>query len=160
MKITQALLGEHGAMYPLLDMIEQTATSAGLMELKLQAAFLQATLISHADIEDALLRPVVLPYLEKPTPGPDGAVPPTDHQAIAIGLQSVIDAGDGQEARRLLMDTVTMTRKHFRKEENIIFPTADRELSLELLEDLGAQWAAIRKLTVPSRTNGRKITQL
>ena len=89
MRITHALLGEHGAMHPLLDVIERRASTADLAGLKTQARFLGATLSSHADIEDELLRPAILSYLPKPAPGPDGAIPPTDHQLINAGLASV-----------------------------------------------------------------------
>jgi hypothetical protein len=90
MRITHALLGEHGAMHPLLDLIERTASTADLADPKTQARFVEATLSSHADIEDALLRPAILSYLPKPAPGPDGAIPPTDHQLINAGLASVV----------------------------------------------------------------------
>lgn len=147
MRITQALLGEHGAMYPLLDLIERSASTAGLAEIKAQARFLEATLISHADIEDELLRPLVLPYLPKPEPGPDGSIPPTDHQVIHAGLTSVADAADVEAARQRLKDTVAATRKHFRKEERIIFPIADSHLPAEQLRELGAQWAVLRRVS-------------
>ena len=49
-------------MHLLLDLIERTASTADLADLKTQARFLGATLSSHADIEDALLRPAILSY--------------------------------------------------------------------------------------------------
>ena len=76
-------------MHPLLDLIERTASTADPADLKTQARFLGATLSSHADIEDELLRTAILPYLPKPALGPDGAIPPTDHQLIDAGLASV-----------------------------------------------------------------------
>ncbi len=148
MKITHALLGEHGAIYPLLDLVEETGATAGLVEIKTQARLLHAALISHADIEDALLRPAIESYLPRPAPAPDGSISPTDHQAIGAGLRSVIEAGNAEQARRLLTDTVFMIRKHFKKEEKIIFAIAERQLSAEFQDELGARWAALRKLTV------------
>jgi hypothetical protein len=62
MTIIQVLLGEHGAIYPLLTQIEKTASSADLGELKIQASILHSVLVSHADLEDELLRPVILQY--------------------------------------------------------------------------------------------------
>ena len=62
MRITHALLGEHGAMHPLLDLIERTAPTADLADLKTQARFPGATLSSQADIEDELLRTAILSY--------------------------------------------------------------------------------------------------
>jgi Hemerythrin HHE cation binding domain len=115
MKITQALLGEHGAIYPLLDLIERTASTAGLAEIRTQARFLRATLVSHADIEDELLRPVIFRYLPPPAPSPDGTIPPTDHQRIGQALESVSEAADPERARQELIEAVAIIRKHFEK---------------------------------------------
>jgi hemerythrin-like domain-containing protein len=61
-----------------------------------------------------------------------------------------MEAADAKEARRRLTDTLAMTRKHFEKEEEIIFAIADRELSEGLQHDLGAKWAASRNMFVAS----------
>jgi len=131
-------------MYPLLDLIEKTAPAAGLPELKLRAAFLQSTLSTHAAIEDAVLRPLIQRYLPQPPPAADGEVPATDHQVIDAGLARVLAAGTVEEARGALLDTVAKTRRHFEKEETLIFGIAERELSAEVQERLGAEWAARR----------------
>lgn len=144
MRITQALLGEHGAMYPLLEMIEGTAPSASLDEIRLQAQFLHSTLISHAGIEDAVLRPAIEQYLPPRASRPDGSLEPTDHEIIAAGLGAVLDAADAEAARTLLLDTVAKTRNHFAKEETLIFGIAERELTQDAQERLGAEWAARR----------------
>lgn len=146
MRITQALLGEHAAMYPLLNLIESTAPEAGLESLKIQASFLQSAIMSHAAIEDKLLRPAILPHLPQRAAAPDGGVPPTDHQIIESGIMSVLGANDTMQARTLLLDTVAKTRKHFRKEETIIFGIAERELSDARQRELGAQWAELRNV--------------
>jgi hemerythrin-like domain-containing protein len=148
MTIIQVLLGEHGAMYPLLERIENTASSADLQGLKIQASLLQSTLVSHADIEDALLRPVILKYLPQPAPAADGKTAPTDHEIIVGGLAQVLAAVEAQEARRWLLDTVAKTRKHFLKEETIIFGIAGRELSHQRQDELGAEWARMRGVLV------------
>ena len=70
MRIIQALLGEHGAMYPLLDLIEKTSGEASLDQLKTQAGLLRSTLVSHADLEDPLLRPAILAHLPPANGGP------------------------------------------------------------------------------------------
>jgi len=84
MKITQALLGEHGAIYPLFDLIDKTTASAGLAEIKARASSLESALDSHAAIEDELLRPAIQAYLPAPPAAPDGAAPPTDHEIIQV----------------------------------------------------------------------------
>jgi hypothetical protein len=135
-------------MYPLLTRIENTASSADLRELKIQASILHSVLISHADLEDELLRPVILQHLPQPAPAANGSAAPTDHQIIGAGLGEVLAAVEVEKARRLLLDTVVKTRKHFLKEETIIFPIARRELSHQRQDELGAEWARRRGVSV------------
>jgi hemerythrin-like domain-containing protein len=52
------------------------------------------------------------------------------------------------EARSLLLETIAFTRKHFRKEETVIFGIAERELSRNLQEQLGAEWATRRGVVI------------
>jgi hypothetical protein len=138
MKITDALLGEHGSIYPLLDFIEANeGESSG------QAAFLRSTLLSHANLEDTILKPVVLPHLPKSNGGP------TDHEAIAAQLEAVSTAPESQ-ARALLLEAVQNIRKHFRKEETLIFPIAERELSPADQQRLADDWARLRGVEIRS----------
>jgi len=138
MKITDALLGEHGAIYPLLDFIE-----SGEGDSAVKAALLRSALLSHAELEDRLLKPALLPYLPQPT----GAAP-TDHEAIAAKLQGVLDACIEADARTLLLDAVRDIRKHFRKEESVIFPLAEEELSEAEQRKLATEWSRRRGLRV------------
>jgi hypothetical protein len=148
MTIIEALLGEHGAIYPLLERIEITAPSTDLSGLKIQASLLQSTLISHANLEDELLRPAILPYLPRPCLTGDGRPLPSDHEVIGSGLGLVLAAVEVREARRCLLETVAKTRKHFLKEETIIFGISRRELpQLQQLE-LAAEWARRRGVSV------------
>jgi hypothetical protein len=145
-RITQALLGEHGAIYPLLTFIENTAPTASLEAIHTQAQLLHSTLATHAHIEDVLLRPAIEQHLLQPAPNPDGTPGPTDHQIINAGLEAVLAADTALNANRLLLETVAKTRKHFAKEETIIFGIAERELSVETQNRLGAEWAASRNV--------------
>jgi len=141
MTIIDALLGEHGALNPLFDRIEALAQNAELPELKLHANLLESTLISHADLEDALLRP----ELRHSLPLTSG---PTDHEQIRAGLERVAAAVDEGEARRYLFETLAKTRRHFRKEESIIFAIARCELRPDRQEELAAEWAQLRGLFI------------
>ncbi len=69
---------------------------------------------------------------------------PTDHEIIRTALNDVLATADGKQARRLLLDTIVTTRKHFEKEEKTIFVMAERELTEREQERLGAEWAARR----------------
>jgi len=140
-KITQALLGEHGAMYPMLDLIEQTAPCADLSAIGTLVACLQSILGSHAAIEDDLLRPAIQAWLPPP-------INPTDHQVIAAGLASALASTETEEARCRLLATIAKTRAHFLKEETSIFVIAARELPPEEQEKLGAEWAGLRGVSL------------
>jgi hypothetical protein len=141
MKITQVLLGEHGAMYPLIEFIEKGAGTADLAGLKLLANVLGSTLLSHADLEDALLRPEISHLL----PSSHG---PSDHEVIRGGLGKVMAAIDENDARTTLVETLALTRKHFLKEESSIFAIACRELPIARQEEIGAEWARRRGVSV------------
>jgi hemerythrin-like domain-containing protein len=149
MKIIHALLGEHGAMYPLLDLLEKQVSAAGLDIIKAQASLLESTLISHANIEDALLRPAIQEHLPPLARNADSTLAPTDHEVIGAGVRAVVAAQTVGDARRLLLDTLHKTRKHFAKEEQVIFRIADRELTEEVQNRLGAEWAARRTIGLP-----------
>jgi hemerythrin-like domain-containing protein len=147
MKIVHALLGEHGAMYPLLAQIESTAFSADLAELKVRASCLRSTLTSHAGLEEELLRPAIQQYLPHPAPE-NGKPEPTDHEVINAGLVRVLRSIELEDARATLLNKVAKTRKHFLKEETVIFQVAERELSNQQQEQLGTEWARRRGVSL------------
>jgi hemerythrin-like domain-containing protein len=136
------LLGEHGAIYPLLDRIETGIDSGSIDELKLHVRMLQSTLVSHAEIEETVLRPAIVAFLP---PAADG---PIDHDIIRQGLDSVVSGCDDREVRRVLAETLAFTRKHFRKEETQLFRIASRELSDEAQNALGRVWAEQRGVSI------------
>lgn len=152
MTITQSLQGEHGAINALLNFIEHRAPDASTEQLGLLAGVLSAILLSHADIEDELLVPKIRPFLPPPPGGP-GA--PTDHQVIAGLLHKTEETSDGATRRRLLLETVAETRKHFTKEETKIFPITERELSVETQRALANEWAQRRGVCIEPSLPGR-----
>ena len=143
-RIVPALLGEHGAIYPLLALMENSAPTSSLDAIKVQTEFLRATLLTHASIEDAVLRPSIEQHLTKPAPNADGTPGLTDHQIIEEGLSSVLAAATAEDARALLLETIAKTRTHFAKEERVVFALAERELSEQAQERLGVEWATRR----------------
>ena len=62
-----------------------------------------------------------------------------------VGIQS---AGSIKVARKLLLDVVAASRKHFEKEERIVFPMAERILKAKTLADLGSEWMKRREGTL------------
>jgi hypothetical protein len=128
-------------MYPLLAHIQQRTPEASLEEIRTLTACLDSVLISHADIEDQILRPPIEAYLPTPAPKPDGSPGPTDHQVIREWLTRAATAADVTTARAFLLQTIQDTLKHFEKEETRIFEIAETHLTPEKQHQLGAEWA-------------------
>ena len=63
-----------------------------------------------------------------------------EHQEIDENLKHVQEARDFKKARQLLLSAVTYSRKHFDKEERIVFPLAERVLKGKTLAALGQTW--------------------
>jgi len=144
MKITDALLGEHGAFYAQFDRLEETlpaTTSVG--EVREQAALLAAALVSHAQLEDTLL------FERMRAAGGDEGLLNTmeaEHTAIAGLLTRAQGSQDVAVAREELLEAVAQARDHFAKEEQIAFPLAENLLGAAGLTALGARWSARREV--------------
>lgn len=146
MKITDALTGEHGVFYAQFDHLEQAVPAAeALAQVQDQAALLAAGLKPHAHLENELLFAALDPNM-----GPTGpvAVMRMEHEEIESTLARVQEARDLAEARELVLHAVQVARQHFAKEEQVLFPMAERMLGVEVLAHLGAQWAERRGVLV------------
>ena len=140
-RITDALLGEHGVIYPLLDHLAGTPfTSAA--EARTQAALLAAGLASHAQIEDELLFAQLEGHLG--TEAGPLAVMRREHEEIENVLAHLEKADAPGEARQLATHLVQLARQHFAKEEQVLFPMAEQILGDEGLRRLGEEWAKRR----------------
>lgn len=140
MKITDALLGEHGAFYALFDRIESRLGSdpgsAGPL-----AELLAAALLPHARIENDHLFAAL-----EPTMGPAGplAVMRAEHDEIEGAVNRAASEADAEVARGLLLHAISVAREHFAKEEQVLFPMATQALGEDKLEELGRVWAGER----------------
>jgi iron-sulfur cluster repair protein YtfE (RIC family) len=141
-KITDALLGEHGALYAQFDRLEKelphTTTAA---EVREQAALLAAALVSHAKLEDELV------FARMLAAGGDAGLLSAmgeEHEQIADRLGRAQGTNDVELARTELLEAISMARDHFAKEERLAFPLADELLGAVVLQDLGAAWAGRR----------------
>jgi len=146
MKVTDALLGEHGVFYAQFDHIETTLWKESRPEVvRALAAMLAAALAPHARIEDELLFDPVSAEIGGAT-GPM-AVMRLEHDAIEGLLDSVAGA-EGERGRDLLLEAIRLARAHFEKEERIAFPLVERVLGEEMLRALSAEWASGRNVLV------------
>ena len=138
MKITEALFAEHLVFHNMFDHIEATTPKLKtLAEVKSLAALMESLLKSHSDTEDELfIGP--LEHCFEQIGQRDAFL--EEHQEIDGNLRNVKEARQLQKARQLLLSAVTYSRKHFDKEERIVFPMAERVLNARTLTALGHTW--------------------
>jgi hemerythrin-like domain-containing protein len=143
MKITQALLAEHVVFHNLFDHLEQAVPKLkSLLEVRALAALLESMLKVHSVIEDTLLVEPIEPSLSQI--GQDQNFH-EEHEAIDADLARVRATRKLDEGRRRLLRAVALARRHFDKEERIVFPLAEKILSPRTLLELGKRWEAQRK---------------
>jgi hemerythrin-like domain-containing protein len=138
MKITEALLAEHLVFHNLFDHLEAAAPGfKTLGEVKSAAALLERLLKAHSDTEDALfLGP--LEHCFEQIGQRDAFV--AEHHEMDGQLRLIQKARRLSEARRLLLGAVAHSRRHFDREERIVFPMAERVLKSKTLTQLGQAW--------------------
>lgn len=138
MKITEALLAEHLVFHNLFDHLERTVPSfKTLLEVKSVAALLEKILKGHSDTEDPLfLGP--LEHCFEQIGQRDAFV--AEHHEMDGQLQLIQKVTRVPEAKRLLMDAIAHSRRHFDREERIVFPLAERVLKSKTLNELGQAW--------------------
>ena len=138
MKITEALLAEHMVFHNLFDHLEEAAPRfKTLPEVKAAAALLEKLLKAHSDTEDALfLGP--LEHCFEQIGQRDAFV--AEHDEMDGQLRLIQKARRLSEARRLLLQAVAHSRRHFDREERIVFPMAERVLKSKTLSQLGQAW--------------------
>ncbi len=138
MKITEALLAEHLVFHNLFDHIEATAPRLkSLAEVKSLAALMESMLKAHSDTEDELfIGP--LEHCFEQIGQRDAFI--EEHEEIDVNLKKVQDAKQVRIACQLLIAAVAYSRRHFDKEERIVFPMAERVLKGKTLTALGQTW--------------------
>lgn len=147
MRITDALLGEHGVFYAQFEhLAEALPRTRNVEEVHSLAAFLAAALGPHAHLEDELLFSALEPYLG--TAGGPLRVMRSEHDEIEGALDRVQQVHELEAARNLVRRALTVAREHFAKEEHVLFPMAAQFLGDNRLAELGAAWAQRRDVMV------------
>lgn len=147
MRITDALLGEHGVLYAQFEHIERVLEddldAASIREL---AALLGAALAPHARLEEELL------FQPAESAGGSGPfqVMREEHERIDSLLRAGSSARDAPAAAESLRDAIRVARDHFLKEEEIAFPVAEQSIGEPALSDLGRRWANRRAVRLTS----------
>jgi hemerythrin-like domain-containing protein len=138
MKITEALFAEHLVFHSMFDHIEAAAPRLKtLAEVKSLATLMEQLLRAHSDTEDELfIGP--LEHCFEQIGQRDAFL--EEHKEIDDNLRNIQGTRQLKKARQLLLSAVTYSRKHFDKEERIVFPMAERVLNGKTLTALGQQW--------------------
>ncbi len=145
MKITEALFSEHQVFHSMFDSLEALAPNLKtLSEIKAVASLVESMLKGHADPEDDLvLGP--LEHCFEQIGQRDSFI--TEHQEMDANLHQVQLATRLAEAKDLLLAAVAHSRRHFDREERIVFPMAEAVLKSETLMELGRAWMEQRTRT-------------
>jgi hemerythrin-like domain-containing protein len=138
MKITEALLAEHLVFHSMFDQVEAQAPALKtLAEVKALAALLEAMLKSHSDTEDELfLGP--LEHCFEQIGQRDSFL--EEHEEMNEALRQVRQASRIRQGQQLLLLAVAHSRRHFEREERIVFPMAEHVLKSTTLAELGQNW--------------------
>jgi len=147
MRITDALYGEHGSLYMLMNAIEGRLTGAELAALQSSAALFEATILAHAHFEDD---PFFTALEQKMPGGGPVAAMRAEHEEIEGELAQVATSREASAARAHLEAAIAAARSHFHKEEVVLFPLAEQLLGADALEQMGEAWARSRGVAVPA----------
>jgi hemerythrin-like domain-containing protein len=138
MKITEILMAEHAVFHNLFDHIEATVPKTRtLAEVKSLAVTMEKLMGPHSKTEDELfIEPLEHCFDQM---GHKDTFH-HEHDLIEKMLERLEKTRDLKAAKKLLLGALTASRKHFDKEERIVFPLAERVLKARTLTELGRQW--------------------
>jgi hemerythrin-like domain-containing protein len=138
MKITEALFAEHLVFHHLFDHLETAAPKLKTVaEVKALAALLESLMKTHSDTEDQLfIGP--LDHCFEQIGQRDSFI--QEHEEMDGNLRKLQKATRVKAAKELLLAAVRHSRKHFDREERVVFPLAERVLKAKTLTELGRTW--------------------
>jgi hemerythrin-like domain-containing protein len=143
MKITDALLGEHGVFYAWFDALEEMLDGIDRPDaVRTLVEPLTRALVSHARLEDELLFDELGQVIGSDV-GPL-AVMRAEHEEIETELERAAHASSVRQGTDALRRAIDRARVHFAKEERIVFPIAKEQMETARLSSLAEQWAARR----------------
>lgn len=138
MKITDILRAEHTVFHHLFDHIETSAPRLKtLAEVKSLAALMDRVMSPHSQTEDELFIAPLEHCFEQIG---HRETFHQEHELIEATLVKVCKARTLKDGKRLLLGVIDASRKHFEKEERIVFPLAEQVLKAKTLSDLGDEW--------------------
>ena len=138
MKITEILMAEHSVFHNLFDHIETAVPRIKtLAEVKSLAIVVEKLHGPHSKTEDDLFIEPLEHCFEQIG---QNETFHAEHRQIEETLARVQAAKTLKDAKKTLLGAISASRKHFDKEERIVFPMAERVLKSKTLTELGEQW--------------------
>lgn len=139
-------MAEHSVFHGMFDYMEKTLPKLEtLAELKALGAVLNASMTPHSRVEEELFIEPLEHCLEQL--GQNESFH-DEHAEIEKDLANLQKTESLEEARQLLHKAVVASRKHFDKEERLVFPMGEQVLKSQTLNELGAEWMKRREATV------------
>ena len=143
MKITDILRAEHSVFHNLFDHIEATVPMLkSLADVKAVAVLIDKVMAPHSHTEDELFIDPLEHCFDQIGQKETFHY---EHEQIEETLVKVGRARTLKDAKKLLLAVIAASRKHFEKEERIVFPMAENILKSKTLTDLGDKWMKRRK---------------
>ena len=143
MKITEVLMAEHAVFHNLFDHIEAVAPRLKTLgEVNLLATLVDKVMAPHSKTEDDLFIKPLEHCFEQIG---QNETFHAEHRQIEEMLARVHKARTLKDARKILLAAIAASRKHFDKEERIVFPMAERVLKTKTLSELGTEWLRQRE---------------
>lgn len=138
MTITDILRAEHAVFHTLFDHVEAAVPKLKTLgEVKTLAAMVDKVHAPHAKTEDDLFIEPLEPYFDQMG---QRETFHAEHEHIEAQLERIHKSRTLAEAKKLLLNVIAASRKHFDKEERIVFPLAERILKAKTLSALGEEW--------------------
>jgi iron-sulfur cluster repair protein YtfE (RIC family) len=136
--ITGVLVAEHRMFCSVFDQIEEILpTVSSLVKIKRLTRLVEGLLLSHAKAEDDLLQ-----LLGKHGRQDNGryARMRKEHQEVDARITRVYLTNKVDVARGLLSAALAASRRHFSREERLVFPLIQKVVAPEILARLGTIW--------------------
>lgn len=140
MKITDALLGEHGVFYVFFKTLAEKVQAGDATSVQSLAEALDHMVRAHAAAEDDLLFPAIEAAMGG---GGPVAVMRAEHREIDDILDD-IRAADDAGLFGPVGELTDLLEAHFAKEEAVLFHLAQQFIDAAALDDMGRRWAERR----------------
>ena len=128
-------MAEHAVFHNLFDHIEAAVPRLGTLgEVKLLATLVDKVMAPHSKTEDDLF---IEPLEHCFDQIGQNETFHAEHRQIEEMLAGVHKARTLKDAKKILLEAMAASRKHFDKEERIVFPMAERVLKPKTLSDAG-----------------------